>query len=257
MAGEEVLVETQELTKNFGGLIAVNEVNFKVRRGEIVGIIGPNGAGKTTFINLVTGYLPPTKGKVLYKSRDITRLSPVERVKLGIVRTFQLVSIFNSLSVLENLMLGFISLHKEFKRPATFYFKELKKLKELEEKSLDILRLVGLEELANVHAGSLPYGFKRKLEVAMALSLNPEILFIDEAFAGLSEPEIEELLGIFRKISKRITLVLVEHKVSWIEKLVNRLVVMHEGRIISEGAPQKVLNDPLVQEVYWKVLRVG
>lgn len=257
MSSEDTLIETRGLTKNFGGLIAVNGVNFKIKRGDIVGIIGPNGAGKTTFINLVTGYLPPTRGEVLYKGRNITQLSPVDRVKLGIARTFQLASIFNSLSVIENLMLGLISLHMEFKRPSTFYFRELKKLRELEDRSFEILRLVGLEELAHTHAGSLPYGFKRKLEIAMALSLNPEILFIDEAFAGLSEPEIESLLEILKSISEKITLVIVEHKVSWIEKLVHRLVVMHEGRIISEGSPQKVLNDPIVQEVYWKVLKVG
>ncbi|MEM0318081.1 MAG: ABC transporter ATP-binding protein [Candidatus Nezhaarchaeales archaeon] len=247
------LIKTQDLTMRFGGLVAVNKVTLTISEGEILGIIGPNGAGKTTLINLITGYYYPSEGKIYYRNEDITNTPSRVRARKGLVRTFQLVSVFNALTVLDNMLISIANKENVRGGKATFYLKGAHGLKDLREKSLEVLSIFGLDSVCNKRVAELPYGAKRKLELAMALVLNPVVLFIDEFFAGLSEAEIDEMVDVLRNVSRNRTLIIVEHKISWIMKLVKRLVVMNEGSVIADGEPEKVLYDPKVQEIYWKI----
>jgi branched-chain amino acid transport system ATP-binding protein len=245
-----ILIETKNLYKRFNGLTAVNDVNFEIREGEAAGIIGPNGAGKSTFFNLLTGFFPPSEGTIYFQGQDITSVPPYQRVTMGLVRTFQLVSVFDSLTALDNLVLAKIRFKKDYTSKRRFFFKEAHHSKTVEACS-ESLRTVGISDKAHLKAFELSYGDKRKLEIAIALSLNPRILLLDEPLAGLSDAEINEVLGLIHEVKKNFTLILIEHKISRIVNLVGRLSVMHEGRLIAEGKPQEVLCDPLVRQVYW------
>ena len=250
---EKIVLETTGLTKNFGGLTAVDGVDFQLQAGERVGIIGPNGAGKTTFFNLLTGLFFPSSGKILHVDQgteDITDVQPYQRVKMGIIRTFQLVSVFNSLKVLDNLVLSNVRFSKDYAVKRRFFFKNIHH-PEIVEKCLKALTIMGLEGKSRVMTHELSYGDKRKLEIAIALSLDPRILLLDEPFSGLSDAEIEEVLTLIGKIREKFALVIIEHKISRIVDLVQRLSVMHEGKMIANGKPQEVLGDPRVREVYW------
>jgi len=250
MTNEQPIIETRGATINFNGLVAVDSVDFSMKQGEAVGVIGPNGAGKTTFFNLLTGLFFPTGGTILFSGTDITRVPPHKRVLLGIIRTFQLVSVFDSLPVVDNLILSThrISGHQESKRK--FFFNDAHR-REMEERCLDALNLMGIENKADVMTSELSYGEKRKLELAVALSLEPKILLLDEPFAGLSDMEICEVSGILAEVKKKFSFVIIEHKISHILDLVGRLCVMHEGKLIAEGPPNEVLCNTLVREVYW------
>jgi branched-chain amino acid transport system ATP-binding protein len=246
---EETILETRGVTKRFDGFAAVSGVDYRLREGESAGIIGPNGAGKTTFFNLLTGMFPPTEGTVLYRGADITRVPAHGRVRRGIVRTFQLVSVFDSLTVRENLVLALIRAGKE--PAAARFFLEDAWTGNLSELSAGALGTVGLREKALWRTSELSYGDKRKLEIALALCLRPSVLLLDEPFAGLSDVEIVEVLALIRRVRVDFTLVIIEHKISRIVDLVTRLSVMHEGKLIAEGGPAEVLADPLVRQVYW------
>jgi branched-chain amino acid transport system ATP-binding protein len=245
-----ILMETKNLSKRFNGLTAVDDVNFQIREGESAGIIGPNGAGKSTLFNLLTGFFPPSEGRIYFLDQDITSMPSYHRVEMGLVRTFQLVSIFDSLTTLDNLVLAKIRFHKDYTLKRRFFFKEARHSGTVGG-CLEALRTVGISDKANLKAFELSYGDKRKLEIAIALSLNPRILLLDEPLAGLSDAEINEVLGLIHEVKKNFTLILIEHKISRIVNLVGRLSVMHEGRLIAEGKPQEVLCDPLVRQVYW------
>lgn len=233
MTGKGILT-VSSLRKHFGGIKAVDDLDYEIREGEITALIGPNGAGKTTFINLVTGFLRPDKGEVVFRENNITHVPAHKRVKLGIVRTFQLSSIFSKLSVYENLELALKDEHDQ------------------ESKIQDLARIVGLEDQLNKIAGALPIGNRKKLEIAMALGLNPVLLMLDEPFAGLSEKEIDELIVTIKDLAKQMTIFLVEHKISKVLYFANRLSVLYEGKIICDGTPKKVVDDPVVKKVYWK-----
>lgn len=244
------LLETKELTKRFEGLVAVNEVDFCISEGETVGIIGPNGSGKTTFFNLISGFFPPTRGSITFLDHDITRLRPEQRVNLGIGRTFQLVSVFDSLKVWENLVLCVARMAEEKLRPSAFMTKPASNHMILDE-CREALKLVGLEAAAELTTATLSYGSKRMLEIAISLSLRPKLLLLDEPFAGLSDDEIDEVLSLLHRVKKNFTLIIVEHKISRIVGLVERMYVMNEGYIICTGSPADVLKNPEVQECYW------
>lgn len=242
------LLVTSGLTKRFGGLVAVDSVNLSIEENEALGVIGPNGSGKTTLFNLLSGFFPPTAGRVIFQGRDITRLSPEERVKMGMVRTFQLVSVFNSLRVWENLVPCvawnsgmYHSLWKFMTTPAGNTW----------DGALEALKLVGLEPHADYVTAELSYGDRRLLEIALALSLRPRLLLLDEPFSGLSDVEIAKVLSLLNTFKGKITIGIIEHKISMIVDFVDRLCVMNEGRIICEGKPSEVLADPLVNECYW------
>ena len=244
------MLTTEGLSKHFGGLKAVDKVKFTIRKDEVSGIIGPNGSGKTTLFNLLSGLFSPTEGRIIFLGEDITRLPPDGRVMRGMVRTFQLVSVFNSITAWENLVLSSIRSQPKNTSGRKFFLSSTRD-DGIVESCYEALRLVGLEKKAMTLTSELSYGYKRMLEIGIALSLKPRLLLLDEPLAGLSDYEIGEVLDLLHRIRENFTLVIIEHKLSKIVKLVNRLCVMHEGNFICEGDPDAVLCDPAVRECYW------
>jgi branched-chain amino acid transport system ATP-binding protein len=244
------ILSAEGLSKHFGGLIAVNKVNFSIKKDEVTGIIGPNGSGKTTLFNLLSGFFPPTEGRIAFLGDDITHIPPHERVMKGMVRTFQLVSVFNSMTVWENLVLSSIRFRGKHTTTRKFFFSSTKN-EEIWENCVKALKLVGLESKVMSLTSELSYGSKRLLEIGIALSLNPKLLLLDEPLSGLGDGEISEVLDLLHRIKKDLTLVIIEHKLSKIVNLVDRLCVMNEGNFICEGEPDHVLCDPSVRECYW------
>lgn len=244
------ILAAEGLSKHFGGLIAVNRVNFSVKKDEVTGIIGPNGSGKTTLFNLLSGFFPPTEGRITFLGDDITRIPSQERVMKGMVRTFQLVSVFNSMTAWENLVLSGIRFMERHSASQKFFFSSTRN-EGILRNCLESLKLVGLQSKARTLTSELSYGSKRMLEIGIALSLKPKVLLLDEPLSGLSDVEISEVLDILQRIKKDLTLVIIEHKLSKILNLVDRLCVMNEGSFICEGDPEHVLCDPFVRECYW------
>lgn len=244
------VLRAEGLSKHFGGLIAVDDVEFRIKRDETTGIIGPNGSGKTTFFNLLSGLFLPSSGRVVFFEDDVTHMPPNKRVMKGMVRTFQLVSVFNSMTVWENLVLSGVRFERVYTAPWRFLLSSAKS-KGIKNNCLEALKLVGLEGKALTPTSELSYGFKRMLEIGIALSLKPKLLLLDEPLAGLSDFEIAEVLEILHRIKQELTLVIIEHKLSKIVNLVDRLCVMNEGSFICEGEPEQVLNDSTVRECYW------
>src|SRR4030065_1140619 len=237
------ILSSEGLSKHFGGLIAVHEVNFPVSGNEAVGIIGPNGSGKTTLFNLLSGFFPPTEGCIFFFGDDITHVPPYQRVMKGMVRTFQLVSVFNSMTVWENMVLSSIRFKEKHTAPRKFFFSSTRN-EDIQENCLKALKLGGLESKAMTLTSDLSYASRRMLEIGIALSLNPKLLLLDEPLSGLGDVEISEVLDLLNRIKKNLTLVIIEHKLSKIVNLVDRLCVMNEGNFICEGEPDHVLCDP-------------
>jgi len=244
------IIETKNATIRFNGLTAVDGVNFHMEEGEAVGVIGPNGAGKTTFFNLLTGLYQPTEGRIFFAGRDITSIPPHKRVTLGIIRTFQLVSVFDSLPVIDNLVLSTIRFGEYYGSKWKFFFTDVRK-DSIVAGCREKLELMGIADKAPFLTSELSYGDKRKLEIAVALSLKPRILLLDEPFAGLSDHEITEVSEIIKKAKENISFVIIEHKISRIVDMVGRLCVLAEGKLIADGPPNQVLCDAAVREVYW------
>ncbi len=247
---DEGLLTIKNVTKRFGPLVAVDNISLEIKKNEVVGLIGANGAGKTTFFNIITGHYPPTEGAVIYKGQDITRLSPAERVEMGIVRTFQLTATFNELSVLDNLRLSYFKSHRK-SGLSNIIFSKMKNIDD--DEIYEYLEKFNLSHLAHKKTGSISLGERRVLEIAMALIYNPQILMLDEPFAGLSEKEIDEVLEILYQNVGQRTIFIVEHKVSKIEGLVQDICVMVEGEMICAGECQTVLKSDIVRERYWKM----
>ncbi len=244
------IIETKKATIRFNGLTAVDTVDFRMEAGEAVGVIGPNGAGKTTFFNLLTGLYTPTEGAILFSGKDITKVPPHRRVALGIIRTFQLVSVFDALPVIDNLALSTIRFGENYGGKGKFFFANVHSQR-IMKACMEKLEVLGISDKADLMTSELSYGDKRKLEIAVALSLNPKILLLDEPFAGLSDSEIGEVSVIINRVKKDLSFVIIEHKISRIVDMVGRLCVMHEGRLIADGPPNQVLCDATVREVYW------
>ena len=246
----EVILESKSISKRFGDFTAVEQVSYQLLCGESAGIIGPNGAGKSTFFNLLTGLFPPTEGQISLFSQDVTNLRADQRVGLGVVRTFQLVSVFNTLSVLDNLVLSVVRSDPKARGKSRFILGSSHPTYIINECN-EALERVGIHHLAQEMTAELSYGDKRKLEIAMGLALKPQVLLLDEPLAGLGDGEITEVLDLIRRVKKELTLVIIEHKISRIVDLVSRLSVMHEGKLIADGSPDEVLQDPMVRQVYW------
>jgi branched-chain amino acid transport system ATP-binding protein len=244
------LISTKDLTKRFDGLVAVNHVSLQVEQGEVLGVIGPNGSGKTTLFNLFSGYFLPTEGSIYFLGKDVSRMPPHKRVEMGMARTFQLVSVFDSLTVWENMVLSNIRFRPERGSFRNFYLAPARRETVLGV-CMQSLEMVRLQDKASTPTSELSYGDKRMLEITIALSLKPKLLLLDEPLAGLSDHEIGEVLDLIHRVKKDFTLVIIEHKISKIVDLVNRLSVMNGGRLICEGEPDKVLCDPEVRECYW------
>lgn len=249
MSNTDFVISTKGVKKQFDGLVAVNNVDFAMRERETVGIIGPNGAGKSTFFNLLTGLYFPDSGNINYYGREITKMPPYKRVDLGIIRTFQLVSVFDTLTVMENMMLGRVRFDRIYGK-SRFFLKSLLKSKEIDT-CMIALEKIGIANQANVKVSDLPYGKKRELEIAIALSMEPKLLLLDEPLAGMSTVEIVEIMDIIKGLKSKLTIALVEHKISRILDLVDTLYVMHEGQIICSGEPNAVICDLTVKECYF------
>ena len=236
------LLEVEKLTKRFGGLIAVNSVTFKVDEGELLGIIGPNGAGKTTLFNLITGYLKPDSGKVFLRGEDITGLPPNKIANKGLARTFQIVRPFRHLPTIANVLVSLQSYRGR---------RRIEWIKTPERKAMEMLEDVGLSDMALEPAENLSHGDLKRLEIARAMALEPEIVLLDEPFGGLNPVETEYMVKFLQRIHlDGHTIVIVEHKLHALMKLVKRVIVMHYGEIIAEGTPQEVAENKKVIEVY-------
>jgi branched-chain amino acid transport system ATP-binding protein len=251
------MLEVHNLTKYFGGIKAVDGVSFRLpnTNERIIGLMGPNGAGKTTLINLLTGYLKPDRGKIYLDGHAIEHSSPEERVTKGLVRTFQLVSVINSLKVIENLALAVYRIKCGNKKwNFNFFVKHPLKDGDIEAEVNSIIELFDLHHVKNKIASELSFGYKRILEIAMAYALKPKFLFLDEPFSGLSDIEIEKIVMILSDLVKEKKvqyLYVVDHKISWLGSLVQRLQVMFEGKIIGDGKPEDVIKDKKIIEIYW------
>jgi branched-chain amino acid transport system ATP-binding protein len=248
----EVILSADRLTKRFGGLLAVNDVTFHVRKGEIFALIGPNGAGKTTCFNMLTGLYTPSSGDVRFEGRVVNRLRPDQVTALGVARTFQNVRLFSYMTTVENVMVGCHSrmrahfwdsmLRTPFARgeEATAYAA-----------SLDLLEYVGLKGHTSVHAGNLPYGLQRRLEIARALATRPRLLLLDEPGAGMNPLEKRSLMGLIRKIrASGVTIFLIEHDMRLVMSVSDRIAVLDFGQMIAEGLPAEIRVNPRVIEAY-------
>jgi branched-chain amino acid transport system ATP-binding protein len=242
----DIVLETEDLTKEFAGFIAVNGVNLRVERGKIHALIGPNGAGKTTCFNLLTKFLQPTRGRIFYKGRDITDLAPADVTRLGIVRSFQISAVFPHLSVLENVRIAL-----QRKRGGSFDFWRSKRvLDSLNTRALELLANVGLSDVVHVAAVELPYGRKRALEIATTLALDPEMLLLDEPTAGMGHDDIARITGLIRSVATDRTVLMVEHNLSVVADLSHRITVLTRGRVLAEGDYESISNNPEVREAY-------
>lgn len=248
----EAILRTENLCKYFGGLKAVHDVSIDVKKGIIQGIIGPNGAGKTTLFNVLTGTYNSTKGKVYFKDRNITNFKPEKVTGLGISRTFQNIKLFKNMSVLDNVKIGFHTQTKTKMLDAIFHTKTYKNDDRIcEEIGQELIERVGLTELKEEYASNLAYGNQRKLEIARALAVNPEILLVDEPTAGMNHIETQAVVTLLEKLnSEGLTIIIIEHDMSVIMNLCHDIAVLNHGQKISEGSPEKVRRDENVIEAY-------
>lgn len=236
-----VILEVKNLTKKFGGLTAVNDVNFEVKRGEMLGLIGPNGAGKTTLFHLISGFEKPNSGSIFFDGIDITGMKPFKIVNHGMARTFQLVRSFRYLSLLDNIAVACLS-----PRGREAFGKE-----GIDEAASSILSSVGLVDKARLPPVILPHGDLRKLEIGKALGTNPEMLLLDEPFSGLAYEEKEGIANLIRRLSSEgVTIFVTGHVLRELMTLVPRVIAMHQGRLIAEGPPEEVANNKIVLEAY-------
>ncbi len=247
------ILQLDKVTKRFGGIVAVKDISFALEKDEIVGLIGPNGAGKTTIFNLITGVYNVTEGNILFNNESITNLNPVIIVQKGIARTFQNIRLFNKLSVMENIRtVLFREADYNLGQVLIRTPKVAKVEKQLNERAMDFLKVVGLTEYAKNRADSLPYGFQRKLEIARALALEPKLLLLDEPAAGMNPEESLELVDLIRKIKDMydLTIILIEHHMDVVMELCPRIVVINFGEMLMDGSKEEVQNDPRVLKAY-------
>jgi len=242
----EIILRTEGLTKEFRGFTAVREVALEVRRGTIHALIGPNGAGKTTVFNLLTKFLEPTAGRIVYKERDITRERPADIARLGMVRSFQISAVFPHLTVRENVRIA-------LQRPigTSFHFwRSARSLDVLNERADALVASVGLSEFIHVPAVDMPYGRKRALEIATTLALDPEMLLLDEPMAGLGQEDIARISALIKTVAANRTVLMVEHNLSVVADLSHTITVLTRGQILTQGTYAEVSRNPEVIEAY-------
>ncbi len=240
------ILETRGLVKEFKGFVAVNDVNLRVQRGQIHALIGPNGAGKTTVFNLLTKFLIPTRGQILYNGHDITAERPAQVARRGVVRSFQISATFPHLSVIENVRIGL-----QRATGASFHFwKSERSLDQLNDRAMALLETVGLTEFAQAQTVELPYGRKRALEIATTLATEPEMMLLDEPMAGMSLAESERLVRLLASLKGSYGILLVEHDMDAVFKLADRISVLVYGRVIACGDPAAIRANPEVRAAY-------
>jgi branched-chain amino acid transport system ATP-binding protein len=249
MSQDDVILEARDLVKDFAGFQAVNHVSMKVRRGTIHALIGPNGAGKTTLFNLLTKFLPPTAGQILFKGQDITGLAPADVARRGLIRSFQISAVFPHISVLDNVR---IALQRE--RGGSFdFWRSNKVLSVFHDRAHALLEEVGLTEYATAQAVSLPYGRKRALELATTLALDPELMLLDEPMAGMAHEDIERIQELIRRVAKSRTVLMVEHNLNVVASLSDTITVLTRGQVLTEGDYKTVSANKDVQQAYMGV----
>ncbi|HEV8308173.1 MAG TPA: ABC transporter ATP-binding protein [Methylomirabilota bacterium] len=242
----DIVLETEGLTKEFRGFVAVNNVSLRIRRGTIHALIGPNGAGKTTCFNLLTKFLTPSRGRIVYKGREITRARPADIARLGLVRSFQISAVFPYLTVLENVR---IALQRQ--RGGSFdFWRSQKVLDRFNDRARELLDAVGLAAFSGTTAVELPYGRKRALEIATTLALEPETLLLDEPTAGMGHEDIDRIAALIKQVAENRTVLMVEHNLSVVEHLSHIITVLARGEILAEGDYASVSRNPAVIEAY-------
>jgi branched-chain amino acid transport system ATP-binding protein len=243
---EEIILETRGLTKEFKGFVAVSGVDLKVRRGDIHALIGPNGAGKTTFFNLLTKFLLPTRGTILYRGTDITHEKPAQTARRGLVRSFQISAVFPHMTVLENVR---AALQRGL--GTSFHFwKPESSLYGLHDRARQLLGQVGLEEFADELTVNLPYGRKRALELATTLALEPELMLLDEPTQGMGHEDVSRVTQLIKKASEGRTILMVEHNMNVVSSIADRITVLQRGTVIADGPYAEVSKNPQVIEAY-------
>ena len=239
------ILKTVKLTKNFGGLCAILDVNFSVKEGDHQSIIGPNGAGKSTFFKLITGDLKPSGGQITFLDKDITFLPSTVISHLGIAVAYQITNIFPMLTVFENIRVAAQS------RKTTFnLWAKVSSLRDCDEKALAILEEINLSGMKDVMANNLSHGDRKRLEIGIALATQPKLLLLDEPTAGLSPKETRETIELIKRIGKNLTIVMVEHKMKVVMEVSNKITVFHYGRILAQGKPDEIRNNEEVRKVY-------
>jgi branched-chain amino acid transport system ATP-binding protein len=243
---DDVILETRGLTKEFKGFVAVQDVSLKIRRGSIHALIGPNGAGKTTCFNLLTKFLEPTAGQILYDGADITREQPAQIARRGIVRSFQISAVFPHLTVLENVRIGL-----QRKLGTSFHFwRPESSLEGLNARALELLDAVDLGAFARTVAVELPYGRKRALEIATTLAMDPAVMLLDEPTQGMGHEDVDRVTGLIKKVSANRTVLMVEHNMNVVATIADTITVLQRGQVIAEGPYAEVSRNPLVMEAY-------
>jgi len=246
MATADTILETRGLTKEFKGFVAVDKVSVKVRRGSIHALIGPNGAGKTTFFNLLTKFLPPTSGTILFNGHDITREKPADIARRGMIRSFQISAVFPNMSVLENVR---VALQRSLGTSFHFWKRE-RTLDVLNDRAMELLRRVDLEKFAQANAGELAYGRKRTLEIATTLAMDPELMLLDEPTAGMGHEDVDRVRDLIKEVAAGRTVLMVEHNMSVVSGICDTITVLQRGSVLAEGTYGEVSANPAVMEAY-------
>lgn len=240
------ILETRGLTKHFGGVTAVDDVDLSVPEGEITSLIGPNGAGKTTLFNMLAGALDPTTGVIEFRGEDITGLAPEAIARKGIAKSFQITNVFDGISVLENVRVAVQARH----RGGWNVYQHADSKSTYNDEALEILEFVGLSDERDQMANTLSHGDKRSLEIGLALAIGPDLLLLDEPAAGMSQVEIEAMLELIDELVGEYTIMFVEHNMDIVMNISDRVVVLHNGQVIASGPPSSVQADDTVQEAY-------
>jgi len=243
---EDFILVTDNLTKDFGALRAVDGVNLKVKKGSLVSVIGPNGAGKTTLFNVITGFFNADKGKVIFEGEDITNLPPYEIMRAGISRSFQVESIYNELTVFENMALAVQAITPHSRN----LFSSAYNLRDVNDRAEQLLQRIGLYDKRAQYASTLSHGEKKMLDIGLALSSNPKLLLLDEPTSGLSLEEAYHIVEMIKQFSTELSIIIIEHKVEIILLISQQITVLHLGRVIAAGTPQEIQKNERVQEAY-------
>src|SRR6476659_407201 len=246
VVSDDFILETENLTKEFAGFVAVNGVNLRVARGTIHALIGPNGAGKTTCFNLLTKFMSPSRGRIVYKGRDITPLPPAGVARLGLVRSFQISAVFPHLTVLENVR---IALQRKRGRSLDFW-RSARVLNELDARARELIEAVGLSAFEKTPAGELPDGRKRALEIATTLAVEPEMMLLDEPTAGMTHEDVQRIAALIKRVSANRTVLMVEHNLSVVSTLSDHITVLARGEVLAQGNYASVSTNPAVVEAY-------
>ncbi len=242
----DIILETRALTKEFKGFIAVSGVDLKVRRGEIHALIGPNGAGKTTCFNLLTKFLAPTRGQILFEGHDITGEKPAQIARRGVIRSFQISATFPHLTALENVRVAL-----QHKLGVSFHFwRSERVLDQLNERALELLDTVGLRDAAEIVTVELPYGRKRALEIATTLAMDPKMMLLDEPTQGMGHEDVELVTQLIKKVAAKRTVLMVEHNMNVIASIADTITVLARGSVIAEGRYEEVSRNPQVLQAY-------